>query len=182
MVESYIGLGSNLGDREAMIRRAVDRVGAIAGVHRVVCSSLYRSEPWGFSAQPAFVNAVARVTTGLGPLQLLLALKAVERDLGRTPTFHWGPREIDLDLLLYGNLQIDRRGLVVPHVSMHERAFVLAPLRELWPRYRCPDGLAIDEVLTPLLRVQPIVRLDRLDEGDGAGVETSAGPPPGASN
>jgi 2-amino-4-hydroxy-6-hydroxymethyldihydropteridine diphosphokinase len=150
LVESYIGLGSNLGDREAMIYRAVDRIVTTPGVRGVVLSSLYHTEPWGFTRQPSFVNAVARVTTTLGPIQLLLILKGIERDLGRTRTFRWGPREIDLDLLLYGNRQIVRPGLVVPHPSMHERAFVLLPLRELWPDYRCPSGCSIDEALAAL--------------------------------
>jgi 2-amino-4-hydroxy-6-hydroxymethyldihydropteridine diphosphokinase len=160
LVESFIGLGSNLGDREAMIRRALARIAAVPGVHAAAGSSLYESAPWGFTAQPAFINAVVRVQTSLGPIQLFLALGQIEKELGRTPTFRWGPREIDLDLLLYGDYEIKRRGLIVPHPSMHERAFVLAPLRELNPEYRFPSGLTIDEALASLGDGQSVKRLE----------------------
>lgn len=150
MVESYVGLGSNLGDRERAIDKALKRLTASPGVHEATCSSLYYSEPWGFTDQPPFVNAVARVTTELGPLQWYCVLRRIEGELGRTRTFRWGPREIDLDLLLYGDQQIQHRGLIVPHPSMHNRAFVLAPLRELWPSYRSPSGTTIDELLAAL--------------------------------
>lgn len=150
MVESYIGLGSNLGDRERTIGQAFERLANTPDVSDAVCSSLYYSEPWGVVDQPTFVNAVARVTTDLGPLQLYCVLRRIEGDLGRTRTFRWGPREIDLDLLLFGDHRIDRRGLVVPHPSMCDRAFVLAPLRELRPDYRSPNGQSIDDMLAGL--------------------------------
>lgn len=158
MIESYVGLGSNLGNREEMIREAVRRIAVTPHVHDVTCSSLYDSEPWGFAAQPPFVNAVAGLQTDLGPDQLLIALQRIERGLGRTRTFRWGPREIDLDLLLYGDQQINRRGLIVPHPSMHERAFVLAPLRELRPEYRCPSGQTIGQALAALSSRERVAR------------------------
>ena len=143
-----------------MIRRALARVAAMPGVHAADVSSFFESAPWGFTAQPAFINAVVRVQTSLGPVQLFLALGQIEKELGRTSTFRWGPREIDLDLLLYGDREIKRRGLIVPHPSMHERAFVLAPLRELYPEYRSPAGLTIDEVLASLQGEQSVKRLE----------------------
>jgi len=150
MVESYVGLGSNLGDRERTINQAFERLENSPGVSDAACSSLYYSEPWGFVDQPPFVNAVARVSTDLGPMQLYCLLRRIEGELGRTRTFRWGPREIDLDLLLFGDRRINRRGLVVPHPSMHDRAFVLAPLGELWPDYRSPSGQSIDDMLAAL--------------------------------
>ncbi|MGH2459672.1 MAG: 2-amino-4-hydroxy-6-hydroxymethyldihydropteridine diphosphokinase [Chloroflexota bacterium] len=150
MVETYVGLGSNLGDRERMVREAFERLARAPGVHEASCSSLYATEPWGFADQPPFINAVARLTTDLGPVQWFCVLRRIEGDMGRTRTFRWGPREIDLDLLLYGDRQIQRRGLTVPHPSMHQRAFVLAPLHELCPDYRSPSGATIDEMLDAL--------------------------------
>lgn len=159
MIDSYVGLGSNLGDREGQVTRAMDLLAATPGVHGLSRSSLYESEPWGFLDQPPFVNAVARVMTDLGPLQLFVALRRIESKLGRTPTFRWGPREIDLDLLLYGDCQIRRQGLIVPHPSMHQRVFVLEPLRELRPDYRLPSGVAIDEAIARLADQQKVTRL-----------------------
>ena len=159
-VECFVGVGSNLGEREAIVERALDRLEKTPGVVDLVRSPLYISKAWGYTDQPDFVNAVARFNVVLGPLQILLTLQAIERELGRTRTFRWGPREIDLDLLLYGDVQIDRRGLVLPHPSMHERAFVLAPLRDLCPDYRLPNGQSVDVALVQLERQQHVKRLD----------------------
>lgn len=159
MIDSYVGLGSNLGDRQQQVTRAMDLLAGMPGIRGLRSSSLYESEPWGFKDQPPFVNAVARVETDLGPLQLMILLRRIEAMLGRTPTFRWGPREIDLDLLLYGSCQIQRRGLIVPHPSMHQRAFVLEPLREVWPDYRLPSGMTIDDAIARLAGQQKITRL-----------------------
>ncbi len=158
MIEAYVGLGSNLGDRRGRVLRAIDLLARTPGIEDVCRSSLYESEPWGFRDQPAFVNAVARIKTALGPLQLMITLRRIEVTLGRTPTFRWGPREIDLDLLLYGDRQISRRGLIVPHPAMHDRIFVLMPLRDLWPGYRLPTGQGIDEAIRQLGVEQQIWR------------------------
>jgi len=146
-VEAYVGLGSNLGERERNVHRAREVIAQIPGVSTVEMSSLWETPPWGYLDQPWFVNAVARLRTELGPIQLFLALQAVEQQLGRHRTFRWGPREIDLDLLLYGDVEIRRRGLIVPHPAMYERAFVLVPLRELWPEHRSLAGLEIGQAL-----------------------------------
>jgi 2-amino-4-hydroxy-6-hydroxymethyldihydropteridine diphosphokinase len=147
---AYVGFGSNVGDRAGLIRRAYSRLAANPGVDSVCASSLYQTAPWGVVDQPAFLNAVARFTTTLGPLQLFLTLQKIERELGRTQTFRWGPREIDLDLLLYGNLTLRRRGLVIPHPGLNQRPFVLVPLRELYPDYRSGAGVGIDTILQQL--------------------------------
>ncbi len=159
MIDAYVGLGSNLGDRQARVRLAIDLLAATPGIKGLARSYLYESEPWGFRDQPAFVNAVVRVQTDLGPLQLLITLRRIEARVGRTPTFRWGPREIDLDLLLYGDQQISRRGLIVPHPSMHERLFVLVPLRDVCRDYRLPTGQGIDEAIARLGGQQQIWRL-----------------------
>lgn len=130
---AYIGLGANLGDAAANVEAAIERLGE-AGTVRAR-SRLYRSEPWGERAQPQFVNAVALLETALSPRALLAKLKAIESAMGRTATYRWGPRRIDLDILTYGDLRIDEPELIVPHPRLAERAFVLVPLAELDAAY-----------------------------------------------
>ncbi len=132
MTRAYVGLGSNLGDREAMLRTAVDELGADPEIDVAAVSAARDTAPVGFVDQPRFLNAVAAVDTELPARELLDRLLAVERRLGRTrdgPRF--GPRTIDLDLLLYGDERISEPGLDVPHPRLHERLFVLEPLAEL---------------------------------------------------
>ena len=125
---AYVGLGSNLGDREGSIRAAA----ALIGARRL--SEIVETEPWGNVEQPKFLNAVAEVETELEPRPLLDLLLGVERQLGRERDgTHWGPRAIDLDLLLYGSRTLEEPGLTVPHPFLHERLFVLAPIAELAP-------------------------------------------------
>lgn len=128
-----LGLGSNLGDSSATIRSALD---ALAAEHELLrVSTFYRSEPWGVEDQPPFVNAVAVIATDLPPEDLLESLKAIEARLGRVPSYRWGPRALDLDILLYDDARIDRPELQIPHPRMHERAFVLVPLAEVDERF-----------------------------------------------
>ena len=130
---AYVGLGSNLGDREASIREAATLIGA----RRL--STIVETEPWGNEQQPRFLNAVAEVETELEPRPLLDLLLDVERQLGRERDgTHWGPRTIDLDLLLYGDRVVAEPGLVVPHPFLQERLFVLEPLAELAPEASVP--------------------------------------------
>jgi len=132
-VRAYVGLGSNLGDREATIRAAVERLASTRGVEVVAVSSLRETDPVGpVTDQPRFLNGAVAVATSLGARELLARLLEIEAGLGRThdgPA--GGPRTLDLDLLLYGDETIDEPGLQVPHARLHERAFVLEPLREL---------------------------------------------------
>jgi 2-amino-4-hydroxy-6-hydroxymethyldihydropteridine diphosphokinase len=139
---AYVGLGSNLGDRESLIRRAAELVGAV----RV--SSIRETEPWGYEDQPRFLNAVAEVETGLDARSFLVHLLDVERRLGRERVGpRWGPRTIDLDLLLYGDERVDEPGLQVPHPRLHERLFVLQPLAELAPERKIPGNGTVLEAL-----------------------------------
>lgn len=137
-VRAWIGLGSNLGDAASRVRAAV---GVLAGLPETAAgpvSSLYRSAPVGVTDQPDFCNAVAGVDTALPPLDLLASLQAVERDHGRVRTRRWGPRTLDLDILLYGDEVIDEPALTVPHPRLHERGFVLIPLAEVAPMLMVP--------------------------------------------
>jgi 2-amino-4-hydroxy-6-hydroxymethyldihydropteridine diphosphokinase len=148
---AYIGLGSNLGDREATLRAAIARLNASREISVLEVSSFRETEPVGFTDQPRFVNAVAAVETELEPRRLLEALLAIERAMGRTrdgPRF--GPRTIDLDLLLYGDAVLDEPGLRVPHPRMHERTFVLEPLSELDPGLVVPGRGPLETLLRKL--------------------------------
>ena len=133
---AYVGLGSNLGDRRANLSAALSGLPPAATVLRA--SSIYQTEPWGYLEQPAFLNQVLEVETRLSPVDLLAALKRLEASLGRQATFRYGPRLIDLDILLYDKLVLDRPDLVIPHPQLAQRAFVLVPLAELAPDLRHP--------------------------------------------
>ena len=144
-VTAYIGLGANLAEPRAQLAAAFDELDRLPLTRVVARSSLYRSAPLGYAAQPDFVNAVARVETGLPPERLLAALHEIETRHGRERSFPNAPRTLDLDLLLYGDRSIERTGLVLPHPRMHERAFVLAPLVELDPEAEIPGrGRAVE--------------------------------------
>ena len=145
MTIAFVGLGSNLGDRETTIRRAAELIGAT----RV--SSIIETEPWGYENQPAFLNAVAEIDTPLTAQQLIVHLLDVERRLGRERVGpKWGPRTIDLDLLLFGDEVIDEPGLQVPHPRLAEREFVLAPLAELAPAQEVPGFGTVQALLAGL--------------------------------
>jgi 2-amino-4-hydroxy-6-hydroxymethyldihydropteridine diphosphokinase len=145
MILAYVGLGSNLGDRDALIRRAAELIGATR------LSSVIETEPWGRGQQPMFLNAAAEIETPLAPRQLLVHLLDVERRLGRERIGpRWGPRTIDLDLLLYGDETIDEPGLVVPHPRLTEREFALGPLAELVPSLKIPGNGTVQEALAGL--------------------------------
>ena len=152
-VIAYIGLGSNLGEREATLREALARLGEVEGIEVVAVSSFRETDPVGVVDQPRFVNAAAALETVLGPRELLERLLEVERGLGRDRSREerWGPRTIDLDLLLYGEETVAEVGLEVPHPRLAERAFVLDPLLELDPGLRLPDGRPLRDLLGPEL-------------------------------
>lgn len=129
----FLGLGSNLRDRDAALRGALERIGGLPGTEIVRVSSFIETEPWGVEEQPPFLNAVAEIRTALPPRELLAALKEIERELGRVPGPRWGPRQIDVDLLLYGARTVQEPDLVVPHPRLLEREFVCGPLGEIAP-------------------------------------------------
>ena len=132
-MRAFVGLGSNLGEREAMIRSALEELARLPSTTLERASSLYDTEPVGETEQPNFLNAVAQLETGLTARQLLWNLLLIERRLGRVRTRRWGPRAIDLDLLLYGDVVLDEPDLKVPHPELTRRSFVLVPLVELDP-------------------------------------------------
>jgi 2-amino-4-hydroxy-6-hydroxymethyldihydropteridine diphosphokinase len=128
----YIGIGSNLGDREKNCARAIELLRG-KGITITKKSSLYETEPWGIKDQPEFMNMAIAIETDLNPHELLALLQKVEVQIGRKKSYQWGPRLIDLDILLYDNIVIDEESLKIPHPLMHERDFVLRPLREIAP-------------------------------------------------
>jgi 2-amino-4-hydroxy-6-hydroxymethyldihydropteridine diphosphokinase len=147
---AYVGLGANLGDREATIRRALDLLASRPEIEVGAVSSLRETEPVGLADQPRFLNGVARLETTLAPRELLDALLETERELGRERRVRWGPRTIDLDLLLFGDTVLDEPGLTLPHPRLHERRFALEPLAELAPGERIPSRGRVEELLSKL--------------------------------
>jgi 2-amino-4-hydroxy-6-hydroxymethyldihydropteridine diphosphokinase len=145
MTRAYVGVGANLGDREATIRAALEALPGLVGV-----SKLRETDPVGVVDQPPFLNAAAALETELTPRELLDTLLAVERELGRERRERWGPRTIDLDLLLYGDETIDEPGLTVPHPRLHERRFALEPLLDLDPELAIPGRGRVANLLAGL--------------------------------
>ena len=146
-MRAYVGVGANLGDREATIRAAV----RLLGDDVVAVSRLRETEPWGYADQPPFLNGAILLETGLEPRALLDRLLAVERELGRSRDGpRYGPRTIDLDLLLYGDRVVDEPGLTVPHPRLHERAFALEPLLDLDPELEIPGRGRVSALLAGL--------------------------------
>jgi 2-amino-4-hydroxy-6-hydroxymethyldihydropteridine diphosphokinase len=149
---AFVGLGSNLGDREATIRAALAELAAAPGVEVTAVSSLIETDPVGYLDQPRFLNGAAELATTLAPRELLELLLAVEARFGRdrdaVPA--QGPRTLDLDLLLYDEARIREPGLVLPHPRLHERAFVLGPLSELDPGLKVPGKGQVQTLLAGL--------------------------------
>ncbi len=148
---AFIGIGSNLGDPVRQVGSAIDALDRLPGcsVHRR--SSLYRTRPWGVEDQPAFINAAVQLMTRLSAEQLLEALLALEAQFGRTrDSRRWGPRRLDLDILLYGQLQIALETLEVPHPCLHQRAFVLLPLQEIDRDLQVPGRGTVSELAARL--------------------------------
>ena len=147
-VTAYLGLGSNLGDREGNIRRALELLAAHPETRVVRVSSFHETEPVGPPGQGMYMNAAAAVTTRLTAEGLLVLCQEIEEALGRVRTVKWGPRTIDLDILLFGESVIDTGRLKVPHPLMHERRFVLEPLSEVAPDLVHPVlGMTVREML-----------------------------------
>ncbi len=157
MIAAYIGLGSNLGDSPAQLRRALEELALLPDLRLDAVSSVFRTEPQGRKAQPWFSNMVAKLSCSekWTPQNLLRELLALETRMGRTrdPHDHFGPRIIDIDLLLFGDEAAHISGdpaLELPHPRLHERAFVLVPLHEIAPRLILPDGRAVCALLAAL--------------------------------
>jgi 2-amino-4-hydroxy-6-hydroxymethyldihydropteridine diphosphokinase len=146
----YIGSGSNMGDKVDNLARARHLIEALEDVYIKQTSSLYQSAAWGKTDQEDFINQVIAIETGLKPLDLLHRLQDIEIKLGRHRDVRWGPRTIDLDVLLFGREIIDLEELKVPHPYLLQRLFVLVPLQEIEPELVFPDGAKITEVLNRL--------------------------------
>jgi 2-amino-4-hydroxy-6-hydroxymethyldihydropteridine diphosphokinase len=158
-MKAYIGIGSNLGEREQHVRAALDALAALPDTTLTRASSLYDTEPVGGPEQPDFLNAVAELDTNLTPRQVFWNLMRIERQLGRVRTVRWGPRTIDLDLLLAGDAVIDEPDLQVPHPELTRRSFVLVPLVELDPLLRHPvTGETLLQILSRLETRPPVKR------------------------
>ena len=151
MPRAYVGLGANLGDRERTLRLAVERMDDVEGIRVLEVSSLRETDPVGVVEQPRFLNGAVALDTELPPRLLLEALLDVERGLGRVRDgVRWGPRTVDLDLLVYGDLEVDEPGLRVPHPRLHERRFALEPLAQIAPDLVVPGRGTVSTLLDHL--------------------------------
>jgi len=158
-IPAYVALGSNLDDPDLQLARAFDALAAVRGSRLVARSSAYRSPPMGPVVQPDFVNGVAGLLTTLSPGEFLAELKSIEERLGRArPVVRWGPRRIDLDLLVHGETRVDEPGITVPHPGIAERAFVLEPLAEIAAELVVP-GVGRVRTLAAKVRVAGLARI-----------------------
>jgi 2-amino-4-hydroxy-6-hydroxymethyldihydropteridine diphosphokinase len=147
---AFVGIGSNVGDREENLRRAVELLSSEDRIDVAAVSEIRETEPVGPVEQEPFLNGAVRIETDLSPRELLERLLAVEQELGRVRKERWGPRTIDLDLLLYDDLYVDEPGLTVPHPRLHERRFALEPLADLAPSLEIPGKGPISTLLAEL--------------------------------
>lgn len=154
MYAAYIGFGSNIGDRLAHIQNALDTLSKTEGITLQRISSIYATDPVGYETQAQFLNGVAAIQTTLSPLSLLHTLKNIETTVGRQHRIRWGPREIDLDILIYEDLCVQTEKLVIPHPEMHLRGFVLVPLAEIAP-----------DLVHPVFQESIQTLLNRLEDG-----------------
>jgi 2-amino-4-hydroxy-6-hydroxymethyldihydropteridine diphosphokinase len=150
MPNAFLGLGSNLGEREYYLAEARRQLAAHPLIEIIRSSSRYETEPVGYLDQGLFLNQVLEIATALRPRELLLVTQGIENGLGRKRLIHWGPRVIDLDILLYGDSVLDTPELTLPHPRMYERRFVLAPLGEIAAEFVHPDGMTTREHLDAL--------------------------------
>ncbi|WP_269448753.1 2-amino-4-hydroxy-6-hydroxymethyldihydropteridine diphosphokinase [Metabacillus kandeliae] len=170
MNTAYVGLGSNMGDREEYLNRAIHFLGTHPAISVENISSLYETDPVGFKDQGPFLNMAAQLSTTLKAEELLEACREIEQKLGRKRDIRWGPRTLDLDILLYNHENIETEQLIVPHPRMMERAFVLIPLQELNPKLTIPNQSEPVSVIIDQLQDKEGVRLWKLKSGgDGSG-------------
>ena len=171
-IRVYISLGSNMGNKCRNLARARGYISALEGVNITGESSLYSTAPWGKTDQDEFVNQVLSIDTALTALELLHRLQEIEIKLGRQRTIHWGPRTIDLDILLYGEDIIQSEELKVPHPYMKQRLFVIVPLQELAPGLLFPDGTKIGEVLGSVVQDGKNSKITKLESKEESPADT----------
>jgi 2-amino-4-hydroxy-6-hydroxymethyldihydropteridine diphosphokinase len=146
MPDAVIAIGSNVGDRYSYLKQAVDKIQSLGNVEQV--APLYETSAYGFTDQPDFLNSALLLRTMVTPRTLLHELKAIEDQLGRKQRIRWGPREIDLDIIFYDDLQMQSHELSIPHPDFHNRRFVLEPLSEIAPEWKSPtDGRTVVQLL-----------------------------------
>ncbi|HDN79443.1 MAG: 2-amino-4-hydroxy-6-hydroxymethyldihydropteridine diphosphokinase [Chloroflexi bacterium] len=161
----YLGLGSNLGEREANLREALSRLRGKVELKRV--SSIYETEPVGYKEQPWFLNLVCSGLTELSPRSLLQFIKKIEQEMGRVPSVRWGPRIIDIDILFYGDLIYSDDELTIPHPRIQERRFVLVPLAEIAPDLVHPVlGIKVRELLAEVEDKARVLKWREMEEAD----------------
>lgn len=156
----FIGAGSNQGDKVQNISQALELLNSNPGVSLLKVASFYKTEPVGYTQQDWFVNTVAEIETNLKPKELLDLLMSIEKKMGRRRLIRWGPRNIDLDILLYGALTIKESDLEIPHPRLTERAFVVVPLAEIYPELILPGGFKASELGAKLQIEQQIIKLN----------------------
>jgi len=166
MSKAYLGLGSNIGDREAYLRAAVKIIKANSSIEISKISGVYETEAVGHISQRRFLNIVIEIETSLTPIRLLGICQFIEEFLKRTRKAKWGPRMIDVDILLYGQEDIKQPGLIIPHPEMAKRAFVLVPLLEIAPQAKFPDGKEVSECLDSV-SLTVVDRIGNLKLGSG---------------
>lgn len=165
---AYLGLGTNIEDRMAYMWDAINRLHATEGIEIVRLSPVYQTEPVGYEAQEDFYNMVVEIHTSLIPSRLLEELKRIERELGRRESVHKGPREMDIDILLYGDEIIDEYKLTIPHPRMLSREFVLRPLHDIVPDLIVPSrGISVHDALAEVQGEKRVIRLDESIELKG---------------
>lgn len=182
MIDAYVGVGGNMGDRAANVAAGVAAVAELPTTHLIAVSRAYETEPWGAADQGPYVNAVAHIRTDLYADQLLALLQDAEERLGRTPGERFGPRVVDLDILLFGDEEWASETLTIPHPRMAEREFVIRPLLEIAPEVQWPDGSFVTDADVRVGRVigdlGPLPGFEQLTPQPPS--PRHAGPPPGA--
>ena len=149
MVKAFLSLGSNMGDRLEYLSKAIDKIAEIQGCNILNKSRVYETEPWGYENQEAFLNLCISIETYLSPYELLESLQTIELELDRVRKIHWGPRTIDIDILLFDDIICEDDKLTIPHPRMRERAFVLIPLYDI-EKNLIIDGIKLEDLINKI--------------------------------
>lgn len=149
MVKAFLSLGSNMGDRLEYLSKAIDNIAEIQGCNILNKSRVYETEPWGYENQEAFLNLCISIETSLSPYELLESLQTIELELDRVRKIHWGPRTIDIDILLFDDIICEDDKLTIPHPRMRERAFVLIPLYDI-EKNLIIDGIKLEDLINKI--------------------------------